>query len=167
MARPIEHRAEFAFPAERVFAAFTDETFLRARLAKIGGRDSELVSYGVDGDGTVRVVMRQGIDAELLPSVVKRITPNGVVIERTETWRSGAPYRGTIAASVSGMPGSLDGGTTLANTAAGSALALDAKVKVSIPLVGGKIESVIAEHLDQLLRAEARFTTRWLERAQG
>jgi len=111
----------------------------------------------------VRAVMRQGIDAEFLPPVVKRITPNGVIIERTETWRAGTPYRGTIAAQVNGMPGTLDGGSTLTDTATGSTLSFDARIKVSIPLVGGKIEAVIADQLGQLLRAESRFTARWLE----
>lgn len=164
MARPIEHRSEFGFPAERVHAAFTDEAFLRERLAGIGGERSELVSLTVDGD-TARAVMRQGIDAEVLPGTVRRVAPNGVLIERTETWsvESNGRYRGAVDATVSGMPGSLTATTSLADTPAGSELVVDGSVKVSIPLVGGKIESVIAEQLGQLLRAEARFTTRWLE----
>jgi hypothetical protein len=163
MARPIEHRATFGFPAERVHAAFTDETYLRERLATIGGRSSELVSHRVD-NGTAVAVMRQGIDPEHLPQVVRKITPGGVLIERTETWRGGAPYRGGISATVSGMPGTMEGTLTLADITTGCTLTMAASVKVGIPLVGGKIEAVIVEQLAQLLEAESRFTTRWLER---
>lgn len=162
MARRIEHRAEYGFPAELVYAALIDETYLRQRLARIGGRRSELVSHTV-ADEAVEAVMRQAIDPEHLPSVVKRITPNGVVIVRTESWRWDTQYRGRIAAAVDGMPGTFDGTMSLVDTAAGSAISLGATVSVSIPLVGGKIESAIADQLRQLLEAEARFTTSWLQ----
>jgi hypothetical protein len=164
MARRIEHRAGFGYPAQRVHAVLIDEVYLRERLARIGGERSELVSHEVAGD-TVRAVMHQGIDAQHLPPVVQRVAGGGVLIERTETWplASGEPYRGTIEASVRGMPGSLDGATVLAGTADGSELELRAQVRVSIPLVGGKIEAVISEQLGLLLRAEAKFTQRWLE----
>lgn len=163
MPRPIEHRADFAYPAARVHAVLTDEEFVRARLAKIGGRSSELVSIDVTGP-TSRVVLRQGIDAEHLPSIVKRVTSGGVTIERVETWTlAGGAYTGTVDASVSGVSGSLQGRTELADAGTSSQLVLVGQVKVGIPLVGGKIEAVIAEQLAKLLSAEDRFTVKWLE----
>lgn len=160
MARRIEHRSDFGHPADRVHAAMTDESCLRERLAAIGGRHSELVSYASNGS-TTKVVMRQGIDPEYLPSVVRRVAPDGVTIERTETWDDGRS--GAIHAAVHGMPGSFNGRTTLADTAGGSELVLQGDIRVSVPLIGGKIESVIAEQLGRLLRTEAKFTNRWLE----
>ena len=209
MARRIEHRAEYAYPAGLVYAALTDEGFLRERLSKIGGRQSELLSFTVDG-GTTTAVMRQSIDAKNLPGIVRGVTPHGVTIERVETWTapSSAPvsapssgpasgpssgpasgpasarpsgpasdpsagqgrngrYTGTVEASVSGFSGSLHGATALTDsstgTKAGCVLVLDGDVKVSFPLVGGRIEAVIVEQLGRLLSAEARFTDRWLE----
>lgn len=161
MARRIEVRTEYAHPVERVYAALTDETCVRERLASIGGRNSQLVSFSTDG-GTTTAVMRQGIDAEHLPGVVRRVASNGVTIERTETWRPDG-RTGTVEAAVSGFTGSLQGTTALTETAGGSELVLDGEVKVGIPLIGGKIEDVIVEQLGKLLRAEAKFTNRWLE----
>jgi hypothetical protein len=179
MARRIEHRSEFGYPADQVYAALTDENCLRERLSRIGGRQSELVSFTADGDETT-VVMRQSIDAEYLPGVVRRITPDGVTIDRVETWRAPSEgddgsYRGTVEASVRGFAGSLHGTRALSDSnasgagdgSAGSVLVLYGEVKVQVPLVGGRIEAVIAEQLDRLMRAEARFTERWLESRQA
>ena len=122
------------------------------------------MSYTVE-DGTTAAVMRQGINAEHLPGIVRRITPDGIVIERTETWRAGQGdnHRGTVQAVVSGMPGSLHATTALSGTADGSELVLDGELTVGIPWIGGRIEDMIAEQLGRLLRAESRFTDRWLE----
>jgi len=161
MARRIELRTGYRHPADRVFAALTDQECVRERLASIGGESSELVSFTANGDST-RIVMRQGIDAAVLPSVVRRVTPNGVTIERTETWQAG--NRGTVEASVQGFTGSLRAAAAVvADAATGSELVLDGEVKVGIPLIGGKIEAVIAEQIGRLLSAEAKFTDRWLE----
>lgn len=169
MARRMEHRTEFGHPAARAYAALTDEGAVRERLTQIGGRRSELVSYSSD-DGTVTAVMRQGIDAEHLPGVVRKVAPDGVTIERTETWTGAQPdgsYRGTVRASVSGMPGSMEGTMSVADTGGGSQLLLDGQVKVGIPLVGGKIEGAIVDEIGKLLQAEGRFTNRWLESHQA
>ena len=39
------------------------------------------------------------------------------------------------------------------------------EVTVRIPLVGGKLEGVIAEQVTTLLEREAEFTTSWLTRS--
>lgn len=168
MSRRIEHRTEFGQPVDLVYAVLTDEGFLRERLAAIGGRGCELVSYTGDETG-MRVVTRQGIGAEHLPGTVRPVALNGVTVERTETWDAGGNgrYRGTVDASVSGFTGSLRGSTALRQRAGGSELLLDGTVKVAIPLVGGKIEAVIVEQLGRLLRLEGGFTARWLETRQG
>lgn len=164
MPRSIEHRADFAYPVARIHAALTDEEFVRARLAKIGGRTSELVSLDVTG-ATSRLVMRQGIDAEHLPSIVKRVTSGGVTIERVETWTRSVDgaFSGTADASVSGVSGSLASRTALMDAGSSSQFALDGEVKVGIPLLGGKLEAVIVEQLSKLLRAEDRFMIKWLD----
>jgi hypothetical protein len=165
MARSIEHRSSFSFPAEQVYATVTDEDYLRQRLSEIGGVDSELVSRTAD-NGTVRIVMRQGIDPDDLPGIVKRVVPDGVLIERSESWTAeggGPPYTATMEASVRGIKGTVSGTTKIADSGQGSEQTTTGEVDIDIPLVGGKIESVIAEQLRELLEVEAQFTKRWLE----
>lgn len=165
MPRPIEHTASSSYPAAEVYAAITDEEFLRARLAELGGKSSELTSYSTGADGT-RYTLRQTIDAERLPSVARKVVRGDLVIERTESWSASAgngEYSGTVEAAVPGTPGTVRGTTRLTEHPSGSELRMTGSVKVGVPLVGGKLEELIVEQLGRLLRAEAAFTQRWLE----
>jgi hypothetical protein len=163
MPRPIEHRASSSYPAAEVYAAITGEEFLRARLAELGGKQSELTSYS-SGAGGTRYTLRQAIDAEHLPSVARKVVRGDLVIERTESWNAdNGEYSGTIEAAVPGTPGSVHGTTRLTASPSGSELLMTGSVKVGVPLIGGKLEELIVEQLGRLLRAEATFTDRWLE----
>jgi hypothetical protein len=163
MARPIEHRTTTTHPAARVFAALTSEDFLRARLRRLGGKSAELTSF-TSQNGITRYVMRQTVDAEHIPPVARTVLRGDLVIARTEEWTSQhGLFDGMIEATVPGSPASARGVTSLLDTGTGSELLVTATVKVSIPLVGGKIEALVADQLVSLLRAEGEFTQRWLE----
>jgi hypothetical protein len=96
--------------------------------------------------------------------VARAVIRGDLVIERTESWAaSGGQYDGTIEASVPGTPASVRAVTSLLDRAEGSELLLTGTVKVGVPIVGGKLESLIVEQLIDLLRAEGRFTQRWLD----
>src|SRR5829696_1867865 len=113
MPRPIEHRTRSTFPAAKVFAVLTDEAFLRARLQRLGGKRSELTSFSSSG-GLTRYSMRQTLDAEHIPSMVRTVIRGDLVIERIESWtEDSGQYAGTVEASVHSTPGSVSGVTTL------------------------------------------------------
>ena len=50
----------------------------------------------------------------------------------------------------------------LATTDGGSRLSVHITVEVRVPLLGGKIEEIIAGQVRRLLEAETAFTVRWL-----
>ncbi|PPK64566.1 DUF2505 domain-containing protein [Actinokineospora auranticolor] len=157
MASRIEHRASFRAPAATVHARLVDQAFLRDRLRTLGGTDAALVEHKANGDG-VAYKLRQGIESALLPSIVRTLVKGDLVVERLETWRpDGAGFAGTTSATVAGIPGEIRGTYRLVDVADGSELRTDAEVKVRVPLVGGKIESVIAEQVRKLLASEAAF----------
>jgi hypothetical protein len=158
MARRIEHHTTSPHSAEKVFGALVDETYLRDRLAAIGGNDAELVSFATSGEKT-SYQLKQGVPAEHLPSVAKSLLGGDLVIQRIENWAAGA---GTVEVTLGGVPGRLDGSFTVTDNGSGSKLTLTGEVKVSIPLMGGKLEKMIAEQVAVLLDKESEFTSEWL-----
>lgn len=160
MARRIEHRTTSTWPVQDVFTALVDESYLRDRLAVLGGTDARLVSYDA-ADGRTSYQLKQGVSAEHLPSVAKGLLGGDLVIHRAEVW-TGAGTTGTVEVTINGVPGKLDGTLVLADHAGGSSLTLTGQVKVSIPLMGGKLETMIAEQVAKLLDKENEFTTEWL-----
>ncbi|MEJ2871735.1 DUF2505 domain-containing protein [Actinomycetospora sp. OC33-EN08] len=155
MARPITHEASFPHPVDAVVGALTDDAFLQARLAELGGKDAELISN--DG-GTV--VLRQGVPVEFLPSVVRRFTGDDLILDRTEEWRGTSA---DVRVDVRGLPGSITGTQEVVPDGEGSRLTVGASTSVPVPMVGGRIEGIVAEQVSELLRWEADFLTRWLD----
>jgi hypothetical protein len=153
-----EHRASFSAPAATVHATLTDRVFLEERLRKLGGKDAALVEHARDG-AEVRLRLRQGVDAERLPSMARTFLKGDLVVEREERW---GPDGGTGRATIVGVPGEISSRARLTDHADGSELVITAEVRVGIPLVGGKIEGVIAEQVARLLTAESEFAGTWL-----
>ncbi|MBB5806373.1 hypothetical protein F4560_006141 [Saccharothrix ecbatanensis] len=162
MARRIEHRTTSRRPARDVYAALVDETYLRERLDALGGTDPRLVAFTTTETST-SYQLRQGVPADKLPSVARGLLGGDLVIDRAESWTE-AGYAGTVEVTLNGVPGRLDGTITLADTASGSELTLTGQVKVGIPLMGGKLETLIAEQVALLLDKETEFTAEWLDR---
>jgi hypothetical protein len=158
MARRIEHHTTSPHSAEKVFGALVDETYLRDRLAEIGGTNAGLVTFTTTETRT-SYQLRQGVPAEHLPSMAKSLLGGDLVIQRVENW---AALAGTVEVTINGVPGRLDGAFTLTDNGSGSKLTLTGEVKVSIPLMGGKLEKLIAEQVAVLLDKESEFTSEWL-----
>ncbi|PTR31196.1 uncharacterized protein DUF2505 [Rhodococcus sp. OK519] len=167
MARHIEHSAQYSCPVATLHAALTDEGYWQSRLREVGGPGAVLESVAV-GDGTIDVVLKQSVPAEHLPSVVTSIRPGDLIIRRTESWAplQGDRAQGTFSAEVEGAPGQLRGTMTLSADGSGSALVMNGDVEVKIPLIGGKIESVIAGQVLELLDAEEDFTGQWVSQVR-
>jgi len=168
MPRPIDHRSALPHPADRVYAVMADPEYLRARLARIGGKGAELLEHSPDGDG-VRYRLRQGLDRHLLPPLVQTLIPGDLMIERVESLGPDTigGYRGDVDVRVPGTPVTARGAMRLADVEAGSEFAVRAQVSVNVPFLGGKLETMIAEQVVKLLDVETGFTREWLEQHRG
>jgi hypothetical protein len=155
----MEHRARFATPADAVYAAIIDPAFLADRLEALGGTNAA-VEDRTESAGAVTYRLRQGLAAQHLPSAVRTLLKGDLVVHRTETWR--ADKTGTVQATVQGVPGEINGTMRLSDVDGGTDWLTSLEVKVSIPLVGGKIEKSIGEQVVKLLANEAEFTGKWL-----
>jgi hypothetical protein len=164
MARSIDYRSTLAFPAEKVFATITDDEYLRARLRELAGPGSNLLEHQVGPDGA-RYKLKQGLHEKHLPPIVGKVMQGDLAIERTESLRSTGPgaYAGDVDVAISGVPASASGTMRLADNGAGSEFEVRADVSVSVPLIGGMIEEIVAGQVRRLLESETAFTVRWLE----
>jgi len=163
MARSIDYRSTLAFPAEKVFATMTDEEYLRARLRELGGPGSELLEHEATPE-SARYKLKQGLSEKDLPPIVGKVMQGDLAIQRTETLRKTGDdaYGGDVDVAISGVPASASGTMRLADNGSGSDFEVRADVEVKVPLIGGKIEEIVAEQVRRLLEAETAFTIQWL-----
>jgi hypothetical protein len=118
-------------------------------------------------DGSIEVITTQVLRADRLPGVVTQFHRGDLRIRREENWGpvAGGTANGTIMGAIADVPVALSGTALLAPIAqsGGARLKFRATVEVRIPLVGGKVENFIGHQLVELLIAEQRFTTVWMD----
>ena len=156
--------AEYEGTVEQVHRAFREQAYWLERLADSGADEATLDSMTTH-DGGVDVVTTQVLRASRLPGMVAQFHPGDLSIVREEAWTPISDGRATadVTGAIPGAPVSLTGTAVLASAGKGaSRLQFTATVEVRIPLVGGKVENFIGGQLVELLIAEQRFTTAWI-----
>jgi hypothetical protein len=111
------------------------------------------------GDGMeVRLELAHGTDG--IPSFAKRLVGNEIRFVQQESWES--PSSADIHVTIPGKPGEITGTVSLAQSGDDVVQQVDASVKVSIPLVGGKVEDLIVGFLGKAFAAENKVGVKWL-----
>ena len=90
---------------------------------------------------TMSASIDQGHGTDRLPGFARKIVGEHINIVQTESWTDGA--NGQITVTVPGKPGEMTG-------------------TAGLPLIGGKVEGLIADMLRKALRAEHAVGVRWL-----
>ena len=154
---------QLAGDVETVAALLTDPAFLERKFAASGATDITVAAEDLP-DGGKHLVIRRKVTVDLPGFAAKFIQPTNTLVQ-TEDW---APPTGdgrrlvTYRVDVQGVPSRIDGTVTLSPDAGGTRQDVEAQVKVSIPLAGGKLEKLAVDSGTSLLREEAEFTNREL-----
>jgi uncharacterized protein DUF2505 len=170
MPRSFEWSVDYEASVEQVHRAFYEEEYWKARLIDIPADEVRLEHMRVGGesgdDGTVEVVTLHVVRSHNLLSVVKQLHRGDVSIRRTETW--GPVVGGTATASftgaILGTPVDVRGTAELSPAAdsGGARLGMQASIQVRVPIIGGKVERLIAMNLGELVSKEQQFTAEWV-----
>lgn len=160
MMSAMRFRRELAYEADpdEVFAMLADPGF-REKVA----RAQEVVSVDVrlttSGDG-FSLVSDQVQNTRDLPAIAKKIAGETTRAVITEEWST--PTSGAISITAPGKPTSAVGTIALAPAAGGTTETVDLDVKVKVPLVGGKLEQLMADTIGAGYDVEHRVGQAWL-----
>lgn len=163
MPRSFDFSVESSASVEQIHSAFSEEDYWLARLVAFGGIGM-LDSLIIGTDGSVTVVIIHRLRHEGLPGLVAKFFPRDWQVVQNETWSpiGGGRVRGEVSIATHGAPGSGLGTALLAPAQNGSRLKCTATVEFKVPLVGGKIESLIGRQLVQQISVLQRFTAKWI-----
>jgi hypothetical protein len=143
---------------EQVHAMLADADFRRAVCDALGVL-SKTVTVDTDGKG-MTVVIDQVQAAQGIPSFARKFVGNEINVVQTEDWTS--PEKGNIHVAIPGKPGEMKGTAHLTEDPEGTTETVNLSIKVNIPLVGSRIEGLIAGLLVQALHAEQRTGVAYL-----
>lgn len=157
----IRHQLTYAASPAEVYAMRADPAF-RDRVCEAMDTVSHEVTVDDSGDElTVRVDMVQHTQG--VPSFAKKIVGDQTRVIQSETWRS--VETGHIEVEIPGKPGYIRGTLSLTAEGEGSVYVFDGEAKISIPLVGGKLEGLIEKLFTEGMDTEQRVAASWLEGA--
>lgn len=153
-----EHVNSYSAAPDAVYAMLTDASFREEVCAYI--RSTDYAVAVADEDGRVQVRVEQTQIPRKLPAIAAKVVGDSVQIVQTEDWS--APGQADFAMEIPGKPGHLRGSIRLTPTSTGTDQVFTGEVKVQVPLVGGKLEGLVADLLRKALAAEGRVGEKWL-----
>jgi hypothetical protein len=156
MSTKLSKKLVYDATAEAVAAMLDDVAFREEVLER-----QKVVRGSVDIDGD-EVTIEQVRSADDLPSFARKLVGDEIVIVQKETWTS--PTACDVALSIPGKPGEAVGTMELVELGGRTTETIDLDLSVRIPLVGGKIEALIAGLFSEALDIEEKVGREWLAR---
>ncbi|MDB4989561.1 MAG: hypothetical protein JWN04_4739 [Myxococcaceae bacterium] len=161
MSTPRRITYEYAANPDAVFALLHDKDFLRQRAEAAGETNIEVTVEEVP-DG-FRVVVARDKEVEL-PAFAKRMfKPQNRIVDDTTWRRQGDNYVASYQVQVAGIPGEVKGKSTLIASAKGCQYESNFEVTARIPIVGGKLEGIVADRIEETFRANAERNAKQFE----
>lgn len=155
-AMDIKSRVEFAAGVEEVFAMMTDRSYLEEVCKATRAR-----SYEAEVTGTTTRTTRR-LPA---PDAAAKFTgPELTVIEET-AWGpadTNGSRTGRVTMSIPGQPVTMKGAVELSAAGAGTVAELTGVLKVSIPILGKKLEQSAAPAILAGFRTQQKVGDAWL-----
>lgn len=161
MMRPMKLRHEISYEATRdeVFAMLSDPAFRQASADAMGVISAD-VTVTPKGEG-ISVHIDQVQPTEGVPGFAKKFAGETTRAVQTEEWTG--PEGGTITIETPGKPTSIRGTLALTESGGRTTETLDVEVKVKVPLIGGKLESLMADLVAKGMDKEHGAGMAWLE----
>jgi hypothetical protein len=153
------HELNYDAPPAEVFAMLADPEFRRAACAAM-----EVISADVqldrDGEG-FNLVIDQQQNTKDLPGFARTFAGESTQAIQREVWPG--PTTGNLSIESPGKPASASGTIRLEEDGSGTREVVELEIKVKVPLIGGKLEKLMAEKVAAGMDVEQTIGAAWLK----
>jgi hypothetical protein len=141
-----------------VYAMFADPAFRKAvaDYQRVIDFSCEITPSGE----AMKVRLEEAQGTDRIPSFAQKLVGNEIRFIREESWSS--PAGADVNVTIPGKPGDMTGSTSLSQQGDTVVQQIELAVKVSIPLVGGKLEGLVADFVVKAFDAEHKVGAKWL-----
>jgi len=160
MATKLSYDLTYDAPLTDVGEMLMDPAF-REEVCDAQGVLRHTVTVAQEGGG-MKVVVDQVQSAEGIPGFARKFVGDEINLIQTEQWSD--IETGDVEVVIPGKPGHMRGTIRLRESGGTTTETVDMEIKVGIPLVGGKIESLIADLLRKALKSENAVGRSYLAR---
>jgi hypothetical protein len=154
-----EHTLRYDATADQVYAMLGEAGF-RERVCQ-AQHVTDCTVEVERADGTMSVSVDQQRPSTGIPSFAQKFVGDTIHIRQREEWFSRTDA--DLEVTIPGKPGHLRGTVRLRTDGDQTVETVAGDLTVGIPLVGGKIEVLVAELLEHALQTEQRMGRAWLQ----
>lgn len=157
-----QHEVTYDATAAEVFAMLADPAF-RQRSARVAmdARNVEVqITPAAAGEG-MKVVVDQEQPTSGVPGFAKKFIGETTRAVQTEEWSSAR--NATITIDTPGRPFSLHGTLLLTESGNRTTETMQAEIKVRVPLIGGRLEKLMADMVSAGMDKEHTAGVAWLK----
>jgi len=161
----IARTLEYAATPHQVFTVLADQAFQEAKCDATAAV-KHTATVGAEGDRTV-ITTERVLPTRGMPDFAKNLVGETLNVIETQDWGPAAAdgtREGKLSMSVAGVPVTMKGRLSLAPGGPGAVESLDADLRASLPLIGGKIEKAAAPLVEDAIAIEHRLAAEWLAR---
>lgn len=157
-AMKIRHEIRYDAAPDDVYAMLADPGFRQKSCDAMGVLSCDIrVEPGTDG---MTVVIDQEQPTQGVPSFARKIAGDSTRAVQTEEWTSHT--EATLTVRTPGKPTEIDGRLSLAADGAGTVETFEGEVRAKVPLIGGRLESVMADLFKAGMDKEHSAGVAWL-----
>ncbi len=150
----MEFSYEFSASAEDVFAHITEPQNVVDRCTALGSLNAECDTDDAD---LPKITIKRVEEAEL-PAMMKKIVGKQQEMKTVEQWsETDESYDSESLTTIAGTPIKINAKQSLFNTEDGSEITVELLVKAKIPLVGNKVEAMVASKVRQEMLREYKY----------
>jgi hypothetical protein len=144
----------FDKPAATVLKMFSDRAYFERKYRELGNTGIEVLEHVADAKKfRIKVRYTAKNSSPQIPDFAKKFLGETNVVTQTDTWDL-EKKTGRLEAEIKGVPVKVSAEMKLADEGSGSANTLKWSLSCGIPLVGGKLEQVVAGDIQAKARAD-------------
>jgi hypothetical protein len=146
-----------------VWAMLTDPDYLRAKLEATEAIEFELVECTATPGGGFRIVTKRTVEADI-PGFAKRVFTPVNSLTQIEDWQPSVDgvRNATWRIETKGVPVSTGGTASLEAASNGAVQHIKGTIKVSVPLIGGRLEKFVFDQANKTMDIEHDYGQKWL-----
>ncbi len=146
MATKINLEHQFSGSVDQVWAMYSDRAFFEKKYQATGATNLEVLDYQSSAKGFSITVRYDSKSDAPLPDFAKKFMAERITVTQTDSWDA-ATKTGKITTELKGVPLKVSAEMKLEAAGKGAVNKMVWTLSSGIPLVGGKLEGLLAEEV--------------------
>jgi hypothetical protein len=166
MTRHLQYASDYPYPAEEIFQSGIKPEYVDAEAVYLKHEQAKILDITPDGAAGGRMQLTYKVETNL-PNWAKKILPSRNTITESHVWQPAAASGSrtyTFDVAIATVPAKAKGSATITPIGETSCrVETEIEINASMPIVGGKLEDLVARDLGVTVEGKMAFMGIWMK----